>query len=201
MAFLATVERLLNRWITESTAAAERLAALEGKSLAVELEGLSLRIHLRVRGARLALAADLDAPADATLKGTPLALLGALGSGTAGGLSAASVELAGRVDVAEGFAEALRLARPDAEAELAGWIGDIPAHGVGSVASALTAWARRAGRALEADLGEYLQEERELLPGAARARAFFADVERLRDDVERAAARLRGIERALGAGG
>ena len=41
---------------------------------------------------------------------------------------------------------------------------------------------------------EFLQEERRVLPAALEARAFYADVERLRDDVERAAARLTQLE-------
>jgi ubiquinone biosynthesis protein UbiJ len=42
---------------------------------------------------------------------------------------------------------------------------------------------------------EYLQEESRALPAALEAQAFYDDVDRLRDGVERAAARLARLER------
>jgi ubiquinone biosynthesis protein UbiJ len=42
---------------------------------------------------------------------------------------------------------------------------------------------------------EYLQEESRVVPAALEAQAFYDDVERLRDGVERAAARLARLER------
>ena len=42
---------------------------------------------------------------------------------------------------------------------------------------------------------EFLQEESRAMPAALEADAFYSDVERLRDDVERTAARLARLER------
>ena len=42
---------------------------------------------------------------------------------------------------------------------------------------------------------EYLQEESRALPAPLEAQGFYSDVERLRDDVERLAARLALLER------
>ena len=52
-------------------------------------------------------------------------------------------------------------------------------------------------QALEQDLAEYLKEEQPVLAPPVRVRAFGDGVERLRDDVERAARRLELLERAL----
>lgn len=199
MAILATFARLLNRHIGASTVARQRAAALEGRSLAIEVEGLSLSVVMRVAGGRVEVVGVADAPADATLRGAPLALLGLLEADSLSRLRAGRVELAGDVHVAEAFADMLRFARPDLEEEVAPWIGDIAAHQVGTALRGLDSWARRAARALEADVAEYLQEESAWLPGALEARAFYSDVERLRDDVERAAARLEKIARKAAA--
>jgi ubiquinone biosynthesis protein UbiJ len=195
MALLATVERLLNRHIAESTQATRRLAALEGRSFAVTVVGPDVRLVLGVRDGRVSVRASADEPADATLRGTPLALLGLLDRASLSRLRAQSVELAGDVHVAEEFAELLKAARPDLEGELAGWIGDIAAHEVGRAVRSFTTWAARARRALEADIADYVQHERAILPAALEARAFYADVERLRDDVERAEQRLAALAR------
>jgi ubiquinone biosynthesis protein UbiJ len=195
VALLATVERLLNRHIAESTAATRRLATLEGRSFAVTVVGPDIRFVLGVRDGRVSVRASADELADATLRGTPLALLGLLEKTSLSRLRTQDVELAGNVHVAEEFAEMLRYARPDLEGELAGWIGDIAAHEVGAAVRAVRAWAARAQRALEADLADYVQHERAILPAALEARAFYADVERLRDDVERAEQRLGKLAR------
>jgi ubiquinone biosynthesis protein UbiJ len=195
VALLATVERLLNRHIAESTAATRRLATLEGRSFAVTVVGPDIRFVLGVAEGRVSVRASADEPADATLRGTPFALLGLLEKTSLSRLRTQSVELAGDIHVAEEFAQMLRYARPDLEGELAGWIGDIAAHEVGAAVRHFRAWAARSRRALATDLADYVQHERAILPAAVEARAFYADVERLRDDVERAERRLEQIAR------
>jgi ubiquinone biosynthesis protein UbiJ len=195
VALLDTLERLLNRHISESTNATRRLAALDGRSFAVAIAGPDVRILMTARDGHLAVRASADEPADATVRGTPLALLGLLEPGSLSRLRTQNVELVGNVHVAEEFAEMLRHARPDLEGELAGWIGDIAAHEVGAALRGLGAWTLRAHRALEADVAEYLQYERAALPAALEAREFYADVERLRDDVERMEQRLERLAR------
>jgi ubiquinone biosynthesis protein UbiJ len=96
---------------------------------------------------------------------------------------------------AERFAALLKHARPDLEEELSHWIGDVAAHELGRAAANAGAWFRRAAAALRMNTAEYLQEESRALPAALEAQAFYRDVERLRDDVERAAARLVRLER------
>jgi ubiquinone biosynthesis protein UbiJ len=195
VALLATVERLLNRHIAESTAATQRLAALEGRSFAVTVVGPDIRLVLAVREGRVTVRASADEPSDATLRGTPLALLGLLEKASLSRLRTQSVELAGNIHVAEEFAELLRHARPDLEGELAGWIGDIAAHEVGAAVAHFRTWAARTRRSLEADVADYVQHERAILPAAFEARAFYSDVDRLRDDVERAEQRLEKLVR------
>jgi ubiquinone biosynthesis protein UbiJ len=90
----------------------------------------------------------------------------------------------------------LKLARPDLEGEAAKWLGDVPAHALGQTVRGVGAWLARAGAALRMNAAESLHEESRALPAPLEAQAFYADVERLRDDVERAAARLARLERS-----
>jgi len=104
--------------------------------------------------------------------------------------------LSGDLDVAERYARMLKLARPDLEEEVARWVGDVPAHALGLVARGVGAWLARAGGALRMNTAEFLQEESRALPAPLEAQGFYSDVERLRDDVERLAARLARLERS-----
>ena len=57
-------------------------------------------------------------------------------------------------------------------------------------------WARKARASVGRNVGEFLTEEsRDLVP-RAELEVFLGDVDRVRDDVERAAARLALLERA-----
>jgi ubiquinone biosynthesis protein UbiJ len=193
------LERALNREIAASTAAADVLAELDGQSFAVEVRGFGVRGTLRAEGERVAVVAGLvgagDARASATLRATPLDLLRLARSADVASLKGTSAELAGSPEVAERFAALLKLARPDLEDALARWIGDVPAHALARAARDARGWLVRAATAFRMNTAEFLQEESRALPAALEAQAFYADVERLRDDVERAAARLARLER------
>lgn len=208
----ALLERVLNGEVEASTAASDLVAELEGRSFAIDVAALSARCTLRcaagrisvepsvggagaARGASAGTAAHVPA-ASATLRATPLDLLRLLRSADVASLKGTGAELSGSPEIAERFAKLLRLARPDLEELVARWIGDVPAHSLGRAARGAADWLRRAAEALRMNAAEFLQEESRVLPAALEAQAFYADVERLRDDVERAAARLARLESA-----
>jgi ubiquinone biosynthesis protein UbiJ len=133
--------------------------------------------------------------ASATLSASPIDLLRLARAADLSTLRGTEAQITGSPEVAERFAKLLKLARPDLEEHVARWLGDVPAHALGDAVRAAGAWLDRAARALRADTAEFLQEESRAVPAALEAQAFYADVERLRDDVERAAARLARLER------
>ncbi|HEX7080925.1 MAG TPA: sterol-binding protein [Gammaproteobacteria bacterium] len=188
---LARAESWLNRHIGESASASSVLAELEGRSVRLRVEGLGIDVLIAAEPGRLRLTrAGGGTTASATVRGTPLDLLRLLGPGMAGRIHGSGVEVSGRVAVAERFAALLRLAWPDPEEELAGWVGDVVAYRVGRAVRGAGGWAAKAAEALRLDTSEYLTEESRVLPTRYEADRLFAEVERLRDDVERAAERI-----------
>jgi len=191
---LKLIERELNRLVGESTAARELLARLGGTSFAVHVEGLGLTAVLHADGGELRVDADATS-ATATLRATPLDLLRLVNAEGVSGVKRTQASLSGDLQVAERYSQLLKLARPDLEDEAAKWLGDVPAHALGGAARGLSAWLARAAAALRMNAAEYLQEESRAMPAPLEAQAFYRDVEKLRDDVERAAARLARLER------
>jgi ubiquinone biosynthesis protein UbiJ len=191
---LRLIEAELNRCIGESTAARELLARLSGTSFAVHVAGLGLTAVLHADGDRLRVDSDASG-ATASLRAAPFDLVRLLRAEGVSGVKRTRAELSGDLDVAERYAKLLKLARPDLEDEAAKWLGDVPAHALGSAARGVGGWLTRAGAALRMNAAEFLQEESRALPAPLEAQAFYSDVERLRDDVERAAARLARLER------
>jgi ubiquinone biosynthesis protein UbiJ len=168
---LTFIEAELNRLIGESTAARDMLARLDGTSFAVHVEGLGLTVVLHAHGERLRVDSAATG-ASATLRATPFDLL--------------------RLMNAEGVSG---VKRTHAEEEVAKWVGDVPAHALGDVVRGAGSWLARAAGALRMNTAEYLQEESRAMPAPLEAQAFYGDVARLRDAVERAAARLARLER------
>ncbi len=198
--FLERAARVLNRRIAESVSAARLAEELDGRSCRLHVEGLDLGAVLRVEGRRLTVVSDPNAAADVAIEGPPLELLRLTGSDAPRRIQESGARLTGEIRIAQRFADLLRLAAPDPEEELADWVGNVAAHALGEAARGAAAWMRRAGDALRDDAAEYLKEESRVLPTPHEAEAFYADVDRLRDDVERAAARIDRLARGLGAG-
>jgi len=196
--FATMLERALNREIAESTPARDLVADLEGESFAIDMRGPGIAFVLSATGGRVAVELRRQAvarPISATLSATPIDLLRLARAADLSTLRGTGAEISGSPEIAERFAMLLKLARPDLEEHAARWLGDVPAHALGDAARAAGAWLARVARALRADTAEFLQEESRALPAALEAQAFYVDVERLRDDVERAAARLARLER------
>ena len=124
------IEAELNRWVSESTAARDLLARLAGTSFAVHVDGLGVTAVLHADGERLRVDADAAA-ATATLRATPLDLLRLLNAEGVSGVKRTRAELSGDLQIAERYAQLLKLARPDLEGEAAKWLGDVPAHALG----------------------------------------------------------------------
>ena len=118
-----------------------------------------------------------------------------LSGGDMAALTDSGITITGKADLAQKLQRLLTLARPDPEEELAGLLGDAAAHQVGSALRQAADWGRRSSGIVAANLREYLQEEQQDIPSSYEMNRFTRDVQTLRDDVERAAARLDRLER------
>jgi ubiquinone biosynthesis accessory factor UbiJ len=188
---LSFVEQILNGHVQESSAALDLLASLHGQALSIKIEGVDT-VVLCAEENRLAVdwLRDGDEPATAGVSGTPLSLLMSLRAESLSSLNAAGISISGDAEVAEAFSALLGFARPDLEEQLSYIAGDVFAHELGNVARDLHGWSKRFLSALNQNTSEYLQEESRSLPASVEVEGFFADIERLRDDVERATARV-----------
>jgi ubiquinone biosynthesis protein UbiJ len=168
----------------------DRIEALQGRRLRIELVGPDVAIDLVAEDGELSVENGCTDPADATLRGTPLQLFEALRGDGFGSFGEGGIVIGGDAEVAEQFAAALRLARPDLEEQLSYLTGDVLAHRIGTAVRDAGAWGERVISALLLNSGEYLQEESRALPTRVEVERFFRDVDDLRDSVDRVAARL-----------
>jgi ubiquinone biosynthesis protein UbiJ len=194
----APLESVLNRNIAESRAARAVCARLAGKVLALHLTGAPVEIYLRSTGTGLAFAVQHEGVAHATLTGTIVGLARLAGAAPDAAVRGGAVRIAGDAEVAQSFSELLKLAHPDFEEELSRLIGDVAAHRVGNLVRGALSFGERLRATIGQNVAEYLQEESRDLPTRTEADEFLAAVDQLREDVDRAQARLNALERTAG---
>ena len=190
---IVAIESLLNQHIQESSTAQDRLFALAGRSLAINIQNFGTNLRLDAEQTRLGVSMISDdsiVATTATISGTPLTLLNLLNVSTLADFRAAGVEFSGDIQTAEAFAELLRLARPDLEEELSHLVGDIVAHKMARSVRRMKGWGTHAIDALTMDTSEFLQEEIRQLPPRVEVESFSREVERLREDTDRTAQRV-----------
>jgi ubiquinone biosynthesis protein UbiJ len=190
---IVAIEHLLNQHIQESSTAQDRLFALVGRSLAINIQNFGTNLRLDAEQTRLGVSMISDdsiVATTVTISGTPLTLLNLLNVSTLADFRAAGVEFSGDIQTAEAFAELLRLARPDLEEELSHLVGDIVAHKMARSVRRVKGWGTRAIDALTMDTSEFLQEEIRQLPPRVEVESFSREVERLREDTDRTAQRV-----------
>lgn len=201
-AWLGSAEALLNRGIAASTQATALARRLQGRSLQVDVDGIA-RIRAQVFGGRLALLApDDSSPADATVTGSPLALLRMVRAAMSADRAPPSAQptpaqIRGDAEVADLYRQLFMLARPDPEEELSRLIGDMPARRLSTLAGHALTWARRARRTAGENLAEYLQEESRDLVNKPELDEFLSGVDDLRETTDRIEARLSRLEQRL----
>jgi ubiquinone biosynthesis protein UbiJ len=190
-------EAFLNRGLQQSEAARAQAGELEGRVLALTVEGTPFDLRLRVGGGRITVGLPDGTAPDASIGGTPLGLARLLGQEPRSALRDGSVHLAGDVELAGQFQELLRLASPDIGQELTRLVGEPMAREIEGARRAFAEWSGATGDRLARNVAEYLQADSRMVPGSAEFADFARRVDGLVNDVERAAARIQRLEETL----
>ncbi len=178
--------RGLNHLVRSESWAQQRLLRHAGAQLRVEVGPFTIRLAIDSHGL-FQLAYDSASQPDVTLICPPEVLPLALMDNSK---LFAAVKLGGSVDVAESLGFVFRNLRWDAEGDLAGVIGDIPAHRLAIIGQALARSLRSGVHNVVENAREYAVDEAAMLIGPGEFTSFAESVNRLRDDVARLEKRL-----------
>lgn len=190
---LNLAESLINRALKLDPEFLESLEPMSGKIVAVELSGLDISIFfsLGVEGVTFLQLSEAEEvlcgrSPDIGFRGSPAALLRMVGAMRRGAAAFGDdVRLSGDLAALESLRDAFRTLDVDLEELLSRLVGDIAAHEIGRAARALLSWGKNTRETLISDAGEYLVEELRVSPPSHELEDFVAEVDRLRDDVER----------------
>ena len=199
------LEAALERAIALDPDTRAALAALDGRSVDLALESPPLALRLTVAGDRLRVGpADARAEADLGVRATLGAVLAQLPRLLPGARRGDDAPPVGRMRISGDADLARRLQRlaerfdPDWQQPFAAVFGDVVGVQVANAVRAALRHARDAGGAFASNAAEYLTEESRDVVGRDELNAFFDDVDAVRDDVERIAARVTRLRGAIG---
>lgn len=198
LALLAGVEAGLNRVLALDATAMPRLAALEGRVIAVDCRAPALRLYLLPGADGLRLAGHWQAPADCTLRAPAGRLLElAMRRDKSAVLHAADVELVGHSACLLDLAAILQDLELDWEGALAEWLGPLGAVTLACPLQGASAWSSGALASLRLNLADWLAEEARALVGQHEAEVRFSEIDRLQLALDRLEARSERLARRL----
>lgn len=187
----------LNRALAADPELPAQLAALEGRRIELELAAPQLRARIEVEQGALKVGPALDgAEPDLSLKATLGGLLSRVLPG-AGAATPGRLKISGDVELAQQLQKLVQRYRPDLEATLSARLGDVLGVQLARALQGVFDSLRSGGREFAEAGADYLREERRDVLGADELRAFCEDVDRVRDDVERAERRLQRLRSRL----
>ena len=191
----AALEAALDRYLSLDPEIAARLTPLNGKVLEVELRGLDLHFYLLPAGHRIQVQGHYESTPDASLRGAPLSLARvALSEQGRRSLFSGAVQLEGDTELGQQLQDIINAVDIDWEEQLARLTGDVVAHQAGNAARGAQQWAARTRDSLTLDLADYLHEESRQVPARGEVERFVAEVDTLRSDIERLAARVKRLQ-------
>ncbi len=194
VALLASIETAMNAWLKLDDESLPRFAGLEGKIICLHITGLDLKLYFLPSRQGMEVLGNYpeDGDVDATIKGSPLALMRLGISSNAGEtLLKSDVEIEGDSRVAEKFSTILRDVDIDWEELLSRLVGDSVAHQAGETARSSAEWIRESLDAMRMNTGEYLSEEARLTPTDSEIHFFMDQADETRMAVDRLEARIK----------
>jgi len=196
-ALLAALERALNGVLALDPATVTALQRFQQQVVALQLRGTGITLWLQLGAGSIHLIGDYDGPVETTLEATPVALLRLASGAAEGALFRGEVTIRGDVELGQRLQRLLRHIDIDWEEHLARLSGDIIAHRIGRLLRSHRQRAQIGVNHLGDQLADWLQYERDLLPDRQAVEGYLQQVDVLRHDSERLAARVARLQQRL----
>jgi ubiquinone biosynthesis protein UbiJ len=187
------INKLINNTLQLDQESLDKLAPLAGKVLAIELTGINQTVYAYMQVDALRLSFSYSGEPHTTLIGTPLAFMRFLMQKSNNTINS-DIKINGDPHFAQQLQMILTGLSIDWEEQLSKFIGDNAAHQMGRFGKGLQEWLKDTRAALRTDTKEYLQQETQQLPERHEINNFLNEVDKLRNDVERLAVRIKKLK-------
>lgn len=188
-------ELAINHVLQYDPAVQQQLRPLQGRLLALNIGGQSL--FVRILDAGIGLSFSNDAEPDAILSGSLTDFLAlAAAQDKANTLINSAIDMSGDSEFAIGLTRIAQQLDIDWEALLSPLTGGLLAHQLGKGLRGLLRWGQTTAPVYRTAVKEYLEDEVQLVPPAPLLAQFADEVDQLKLDTDRLAARLDRLQQA-----
>jgi len=190
----AVLERAFNRYIQLDECTTQKLAALDGNIIAVEIKYTPLVLYLYFQNGNVFIHESLDGEPQARIIASPVALM-RLGAGEDSSdlMFHGEMEIQGDTELGLQFKHILEELDIDWEEHLSRLTGDALAHRIGHGLQQAARWGKETRDIVALNTAEYLQHESGLLPMKAEIDELLSCIDDLRSDTDRLEARMRRL--------
>jgi ubiquinone biosynthesis protein UbiJ len=195
------LEAALNRALALDPETRDALRPLDGHTVVLQLDAPPLALQVRVSGERLEVGpVDAAREPDLSVRSTLGALVAQLPWFRRDDAPpVGKVKMSGDAELARRLQRLAERFDPDWQLPFVQVFGDVAGVQIAKVVGTALRQARIVGRNVAESAAEYVTEESRDVVGKAELHAFHDDVDVLRDDVERLAARVARLQRGAGA--
>jgi len=187
----------LNSYLALDPETPQRLNALQGKVVTIELLRVGFIFQLIFADDALKLKFDSSMPADTVIKGTPLRLWHmTVMKNNRKAFFSEDVSITGNVELGQQVIDLFDHLEIDWEEYASRWIGDVSAHHLGSISARIKNISEQIQETLAQNVNEYVHEEVNWFPPKEALNDYFHDVDSLRMDVDRLEARVKQLQAA-----
>lgn len=191
----AMLETAFNTWLKLDGEALPRLKRLQGQVIAFHITNPQLLLYFIPATENVQVMSHYDREPDVTLSGSALAFMRlSTAEDSAKAMLENRIQVDGNLGIAEQFSTIINEVDIDWEELLSQAVGDIVAHQAGQLARDTKGWLDDSAQAMRMNTTEYLQEESRLLPADAEIRQLLDQVDVLRGDSDRLAARVQRLQ-------
>lgn len=190
------VETVINRYLALDPEMLDKMAAFSGKVIKLEIIGISTPLYMLPDSNGMQIRTEHDGEADTILRGTPISLFKmGLVSNAATLLLKGDVEISGDTRLGHQFKDVFSQMDIDWTEPLAELVGDTLAYQIQQSGKKITGWGRGVFESATMSFSEYLQEESRDAVTETELNIFNADVDQLRNDVDRLQAKINALSK------
>jgi ubiquinone biosynthesis protein UbiJ len=189
------LETALNRAVALDAETAQKLIALNGRSVQLHLRGPELTLRIDVEQGKLKVGPGAD---DSSLRvaASPASLLAMALRRNDDGVAPGKVEIAGDADLARRLEKLASQFSPDFEEAFAQTFGDVLGVPIARAVRAAFGHGKESARHFTEDTADWLRDEQRIALAPGEVDAFLDGVDTVRERAERLEARLARLERA-----
>lgn len=200
--FLSLLSKALNRYLALDPESSERLDALQGNVVTIELLPFHFIFQCEFTSAGINIQPNELLTAATKIRGTPLQMLGAmLAKENRQRFFADDLVIAGNAEIGLQLVALFDAMQIDWEEYFSHIVGDSTAHHVGRIAGGIKKWFGQLETSLTQNISEYIQEEKQWLPAREALQDFFQEIDTLRMDTDRIEAKIHSLKSHLDTSG